>query len=102
MIKKALLISCAIFSLSACSTVEFAHVPLDCVGELSHNVRFTDWEVEYMEGCGEYEGVNSCSEINKKLGNSIVRKFDLIKQSLKIRIEAQCEMIEVHNRLHKG
>ncbi len=78
---KVSLIFLTIISLSACSTLELVHVPVDCLGQPQINVTFTQQEADTMS-------------------IETVKKIALIRNTLKARINAQCNINNKHDRLH--
>ena len=82
MLKKAVMMTLIAFSLSACSTLEIVHAPLElpCVPE--HNVMFKMGETDVMS-------------------DELYTKFKTIIVTYKERIKTQCKLAEQHNEAHK-
>ena len=78
---KASLICLIISMTSACSTLEIAHAPLDCLGMPLDDVRFSQKEANAMS-------------------NETAMKIVEIRVIYRKRIKSICKQIEHHNELH--
>lgn len=73
-----ILIAC---SLSACTTLEVAHAPVDCLGQPGVSVNLTQEEYDATQA-------------------SVLQKFSYYAKVLRARIDAQCKINYAHDEIH--
>ncbi len=75
-----ILIAC---SLSACSTLEVVHAPVNCEGQQKVSLGLTQ---------AEYDDTSK----------AVLDKITIFAKTLRARIDAQCKINEEHDRLHSS
>lgn len=90
-------------SLTACSTIEIAHVPIKCLGQPEASLNFTEKEAqrfkltdEEAESMGLTRAEADAFESDMKLK---VREFAV---TLRQRIISQCNLNKHHDEKHKN
>ena len=78
MIKKSLLTISIIFSLSACSNIKLIHEPVGCAGQPKISLGFTQGEL-------------------KPISKEARQKLVVFINTLRLRIDAQCEINNMHD-----
>ena len=80
---KAIATALIIGNLFGCSATVSVHVPVECLPVPKHHITFTDEE-------------------KSSITDSAVDKIGYIITSYKERIEANCRLIDAHNKLHEA
>jgi len=90
-------------SLTACSSIELAHVSVDCLGQPKVSLNFTNEEAaRFVIADDELERLEMTREEADEFESNMQLKIRKFAVTLRERVNTQCKLNKEHDELHKN
>jgi hypothetical protein len=99
-------ISCVIFSLVSCSTIEIAHDPVGCLPDSTVRLGLSEKEIDVIFYAESWDSAVFCNKekcLTINFGKNEIKitdKLIVFAASLRDKVKSQCLINKTHDQLH--